>query len=125
MATQHRLTTSEPDEPERGHTRTLAAPATLPPLENGDRLTRPEFERRYKAMPHIKKAELIEGVVYVGSPVRYTQHGKPEADVQIWLGTYRIGTLGTGSGGNSTVRLDLDNEPQPDILLRREVGGSS
>jgi Uma2 family endonuclease len=98
---------------------------TVPPLENGDRLTRPEFERRYKAMPHIKKAELIEGVVYVGSPVRYTQHGKPEADVQIWLGTYRIGTLGTGSGGNSTVRLDLDNEPQPDILLRREVGGSS
>jgi hypothetical protein len=36
----------------------------LPPLENGDRLTRPEFERRYQAMPHIKKAELIEGVVY-------------------------------------------------------------
>jgi len=98
---------------------------TVPPLENGDRLTRPEFERRYEAMPHLKKAELIEGVVYVGSPVRYTQHGKPEADVQIWLGTYRIGTLGTGSGGNSTVRLDLDNEPQPDILLRREVGGSS
>jgi Uma2 family endonuclease len=97
----------------------------VPPLENGDRLTRPEFERRYEAMPHLKKAELIEGVVYVGSPVRFTHHGQPDSDMQIWLGTYRVSTPGTGSGGNSTVRLDLDNEPQPDILLRREVGGSS
>lgn len=31
-------------------------------MEYGDRLTRQEFERRYDAMPHIKKAELIEGV---------------------------------------------------------------
>ena len=46
----------------------------LPPLENGDRLTRDEFERRYEAMPHLKKAELIEGVVYVPSPVRYHRH---------------------------------------------------
>ena len=97
----------------------------MPPLENGDRLTRPEFERRYEAMPHLKKAELIEGVVYVGSPVRYTQHGKPDADVRSGSGTYRVATPDDESAGNSTVRLDLDNEPQPDILLRREVGGSS
>ena len=32
-------------------------------LESGDRLTRHEFERRYQSMPHLKKAELIEGVV--------------------------------------------------------------
>jgi hypothetical protein len=31
------------------------------PLENGDRPTRSEFESRYKAMPHVKKAEFIEG----------------------------------------------------------------
>jgi hypothetical protein len=41
----------------------------LLPLENGDRLTRAEFERRYETMPHLKKAELIEGVVHVPSPV--------------------------------------------------------
>ena len=35
----------------------------VPELENGDRLTRAEFERRYEAMPDLKKAELIEGVV--------------------------------------------------------------
>jgi len=32
---------------------------SLPPLENGDRLTRAEFERRYQTMPHHQKAELI------------------------------------------------------------------
>lgn len=59
----------------------------LLPLENGDRLTRDEFERRYAAMPHVKKAELIEGIV----------------------------------------RLDLDNEPQPDGILRIDetCGGQS
>src|SRR5206468_1136181 len=30
---------------------------------------------------------------------------------------YRLYTPGTGVGGNSTVRLDLDNEPQPDALM--------
>ena len=54
-----------------------AARGAFPALENGDRLTRAEFERRYEAMPDIKKAELIEGEVYLGSPVRHRQHGKP------------------------------------------------
>lgn len=101
------------------------AVVSLPPLENGDRLTRAEFERRYEAMPGLKKAELVEGVVYVPSPVRYTQHGRPSSDVEIWLGTYRASTPGVGSAGNTTVRLDLDNEPRPDILLRIDQGGSS
>jgi hypothetical protein len=43
----------------------------IPPLDNGDRLTRDEFERRYAAMPNLKKAELIEGVVYVPAALRY------------------------------------------------------
>ena len=47
----------------------------IPPLENGDRLTRDEFERRYDAMPNLKKAELIEGEVYMPSPVRQRGHG--------------------------------------------------
>ncbi len=42
----------------------------IPPLENGDRLTWVEFERRYHEMPHLKKAELIEGIVYMASPLR-------------------------------------------------------
>jgi hypothetical protein len=56
------------------------------PLENGDKLTRHEFERRYNAMPHIKKAELIEGVVYITSSIRFNSHGKPHAHIIGWLG---------------------------------------
>ena len=83
----------------------------IPPLENGDRLTRPEFERRYEAMPHLKKAELIEGVVYVPSPVRYEGHGRQHSALNTWLGVYMASTPGIGIGDNTTVRLDLDNEP--------------
>ncbi|PHK31558.1 hypothetical protein VF12_27900 [Nostoc linckia z15] len=66
----------------------------IPPLESGDRLTRQEFERRYTAMPHVKKAELIEGIVYVASPLRFNSHGKPHGDLIIWLGTYKVATPG-------------------------------
>ncbi len=100
---------------------------TLPkilPLENGDSLTRAEFERRYEAMPHLKKAELIEGVVYMGSPVRVI-HGRPHASIMGWLSPYWIATPGVDLLDNTTVRLDQDNEPQPDALLRIEVGGQS
>jgi Uma2 family endonuclease len=92
------------------------APAT-PPLENGDRLTRAEFERRYDAMPGLKKAELIEGVVYMPSPVRHRHHSSPHAKVITWLGTYVAATPGVDAGDNGSIRLDLDNMPQPDAFL--------
>jgi len=87
------------------------------PLEPGDHLTREEFERRYDAMPQVKKAELIEGVVHMPSPVRFHRHGAPQVDLVTWLGVYQAYTLGVRAGDNSTVRLDLDNEPQPDALM--------
>lgn len=89
----------------------------IPPLENGDRLSRFEFERRYEAMPHLKKAELIEGTVYMASPLRIRSHGEPHGNLIGWLWTYKIATPGTVLGDNPTVRLDLDNEPQPDAVL--------
>jgi Uma2 family endonuclease len=97
----------------------------LPPLENGDRLTRDEFERRYQAMPHIKKAELIEGKVYMSSPVRAANHGRPHAQIITWLGVYCVATPGTDLIDNGTTRIDLDNEPQPDALLRVDTAGQS
>jgi Uma2 family endonuclease len=90
---------------------------TIPPLENGDTLTRAEFERRYEAMPHLKKAELIEGVVYVPSPVRHSYHGHQHTHLIGWLAQYEANTPGVEASDNVTVRLDLDNEPQPDALL--------
>jgi Uma2 family endonuclease len=92
-------------------------PPGIPRLETGDHLTREEFERRYEAMPALKKAELIEGVVYVPSAVRFEQHGKQHADLMTWLGVYRAHTPGVHAGDNTTVRLDMDNEPQPDAVL--------
>jgi len=94
-----------------------AVQASLPPLENGDRLTRAEFERRYGAMPGVKKAELIEGVVYMPSPVRLRRHGQPHAQILVWLGSYQALTKGVIAADNASTRLDLDNEPQPDALL--------
>ncbi len=87
------------------------------PMEPGDRLTRAEFERRYDAMPHLKKAELIEGVVFMPSPVRLRRHSQPHFRLITWLGTYEAATPGVVGGDNATARLDLDNEPQPDALL--------
>src|SRR5438552_7040789 len=86
-------------------------------LEPGHRLTRDEFERRYERMPHVKKAELIEGIVYMPSPVRARKHGQPHLRLATWLGAYEAETAGVECFDNSTVRLDLDNEPQPDLVL--------
>ncbi len=98
----------------------------IPPLENGDVLTRAEFERRYNAMPQIKKAELIEGRVYMPAAVR-RDHGAAHGDIITWLGIYRVATPGLEINDNTTVRLDEENEPQPDVALRitSETLGSS
>jgi Uma2 family endonuclease len=86
-------------------------------LVDGERLTREEFERRYDAMPELKKAELIEGVVHMPSPVRLQHHGMPHSDVIGWLVVYRAGTPGTGAADNASIRLDNTNMPQPDAAL--------
>jgi len=90
---------------------------SIPPLRHGDRLTRDDFERRYDAMPDLKKAELIEGVVFMPSPVCWRHHGKPHIHLAGWLATYEVSTPGVEAGDNTTARLDLANEPQPDLLL--------
>lgn len=106
----------------------VAAPATaarIPPLQTGDRLQQDEFLRRYEAMPDVNRAELIEGVVYMPSPVSADDHGEPHFDFVTWLGVYRAHTPGVRGGDNSTLKLDLDNCPQPDGYLRLlpECGG--
>jgi hypothetical protein len=69
-------------------------------------------------MPHVKNAELVEGIVYMPSPVRLVGHGKPHAILLGWLTHYVAKTPGLDYfGDNATVRLDEDNEPQPDVLL--------
>jgi len=89
----------------------------IPPLENGDQLSRAEFERRYDAMPHLKKAELIEGIVYMAPSLRFESHAKPHSAMMMWLTHYWVATPGTRLGDNATVRFDKYNEYQPDAVL--------
>jgi Uma2 family endonuclease len=100
-------------------------PACLP-LESGDRLTRAEFERRYATREDIRKAELVEGVVYVASPVRTEQHGQPHFNMNTWLGVFVSRVPGVFGATDATVRLDDENELQPDLFLARdrEHGGN-
>lgn len=106
---------------------TIERMPVTPPLENGDHLSREEFERRFWAMPELKKAELIQGVVFMPSPVRYESHGKPHSAVMLWLTHYEAFTPGVGVGDNTSVRLDEETEVQPDALLRiqAEYGGKT
>ncbi len=99
---------------------------TIPELEAGDRLTRREFHRRYTAMPNLKKAELIEGAVYMSSPVKLN-HSEYTYLLSGWLCWYSTMTPGLQGSDNGTVILDEDNEPQPDVFLRisEEYGGQS
>lgn len=99
---------------------TAAARTPFPRLEQGDHLTRAEFELRYEAMPEVKKAELIEGVVYMPSPVRFPHHGKPHWNTIAWMASYEVQTPGITGADNTTLRFDNDNEPQPDALLMIE-----
>jgi Uma2 family endonuclease len=125
MASQ--ITTSPQQAAARQAAGQESAARRVPPLRAGDRLARPEFERRYEAMPRVTKAELIEGVVYMPSPVSAEDHAEPHFDFITWLGVYRAHTPGVRGGDNGTLRLDWDNEPQPDGYLRllEQCGGQS
>ena len=90
----------------------------IPPLRAGDRLTRAEFEWRYAAMPDVKKAELLEGVVHMPSPVRHTHHGLPHGLLAGWLRDYVRATPGIQLSIGASLRLaDENEEPQPDLVL--------
>jgi Uma2 family endonuclease len=106
----------------------IASPEQEPvqPLESGDNLVADEFMRRYEAMSDVKKAELIEGTVYMASPVRWA-HSASDSLIQGWLIQYAARTPGTAVGGDASLRLGPKNVPQPDALLRilPECGGQT
>jgi Uma2 family endonuclease len=91
------------------------AVAEIASLVAGDKLTRDEFLRRWEAMPDVKRAELIGGVVYMPSSVSL-EHGYMTNDVGHWLGHYVLQTPGCRAGQNATW-LMLADAPQPDVHL--------
>jgi Uma2 family endonuclease len=99
---------------------------TLPPLVAGESLDQPTFHERYEAMPPETRAELVDGVVYMPSPMRH-DHGQESRVVAGWLDTYQRLTPGVDGGDGSTLKLDIRGEPQADHHLRipTKVGGRS
>jgi Uma2 family endonuclease len=96
----------------------MSQPTEGPPvLESGDRLTREEFHRRYCARPDIRKAELVQGVVYVASPIRIRHHGDPHGLVVAWLRVFVAHTPGLRLAIEGSVYLAGDSEVQPDVFL--------
>lgn len=93
-------------------------PATAaPPLVEGQRLDQPTFHALYEAAPPGTRAELINGVVFMPSPVGL-DHGDAHAQVVFWLGCYVEHTPGVQALDNASAILDRRNEPQPDACLR-------
>ncbi len=100
----------------------------IPPLVHGERLDADEFLRRYENMPDLKKAELIDNIVYLmSSPVSLNRHGVPHAHLLTWANTFAINTPHIIAADNATVRMNEDNAPQPDVLMFIEpaAGGQS
>ena len=94
-------------------------------LITGERMDRAEFMRRWEEIREIKKAELIEGVVFVASPVS-SHHGHRSTQVILWLGQYAAATPGCEAGNDATWYME-ESAPQPDVFLRirPERGGQS
>jgi Uma2 family endonuclease len=100
-----------------------AAPSVL---VEGQRLDQPTFHALYEAMPPGTRAELIDGVVYMASPVGL-KHGEAQVPVIVWLDYYAEQTPGLQVMDNASTILGWKSEPQPGGLLRilPECGGRS
>lgn len=103
-----------------------AVPILPPPLREGDRLTGEEFLRRWEAMPDLKRAELLDGVVHMPSPVSHL-HNAIHPLLSAWLVEYMKVTPGCQAGIDGTWLMSPTTIPQPDLTLRLlpECGGQS
>lgn len=103
-----------------------------PLLYSGQRLDREEFYRRVEEWErtgrNLRGIERLEGVVYMAAAsIRAESHGEPQAMIAAWLGTYAALTAGVQPLGSATTKLDDDNDPEGDAILRirPEYGGQS
>lgn len=99
----------------------MAAHASPPLLRDGDHLTSEEFLRRWEAMPDLKHAELIDGIVYLPSPVS-RKHSRLHFPLSGWLAQYATATPGCEGGIEATWLMGNKNVPQPDLALLIDPG---
>ena len=96
-----------------------------PGFVTGERMSREEFIARWEALPGWKQAELIEGIVYVPSPVSL-EHGRFEGRIATWLNLFATRNPGCEVATNTTWYM-LESAPQPDVAMwiAPEYGGQS
>jgi Uma2 family endonuclease len=104
----------------------MSAPVLTPPLCDGDHLTRDEFLRRWEAMPDVRWAELIDGIVHMPSPIS-RMHGDFHGRLSAWLAYYIAATPGVTFLPAATWLMTENSAPQPDLALSipPELGGQS
>lgn len=95
------------------------------PLDPGMRLSREEFLRRWDQLPDLKRAELIDGIVSMSSPVA-DSHSRFVMVLGSWVYRYEEATPGCWSGtGGTWFMLDSVSQPDVHLILRQEAGGQS
>ena len=104
----------------------MPAQVLTPPLCEGEQLPRGEFMRRWEAMPDLKFAELIDGIVHMPSPFSDI-HGDFQLQVSGWLFQYVMATVGCVARANCTWLMSKKSVPQPDLALKilPDHGGQS
>ena len=97
----------------------MAAPGSFAPptLESGDRLTPEESDRIYAQCGETGKAELIDGVVYVASPVRIGVHARPHGRLGAVLHYYADSRPGVLAFSDGSVLFEDGSRVQPDIAV--------
>jgi Uma2 family endonuclease len=97
-----------------------------PVLREGDRLTAREFLRRWEAIPELKNAESIDGIVFMASPVSYG-HGSQRSAFNFWLSLFAGATPGCAVCSDTTWVMGPSEVPQPDLAMRilPQFGGQS
>ena len=103
-----------------------AEPRTVLPLHNGDRLSQPEFHRRYEAYPEDVNFELVGGIVFMASPLR-RKHSQYDDEIGYLFGAYRRATQGLEVIHGASAILGAESEPQPDLglLILEEYAGQT
>ena len=87
-----------------------------PEFHNGDRMSREEFLQRWEQIPDLKNAELIEGVVYLSSPVSRS-HGSYDSLLHGWLHHYaHVSERDLEIDVNTTLLLG-ESSFQPDLAV--------
>ena len=97
-----------------------------PTLRDGERLNREEFVNRWEALPNLKFAELIGGIVHLRLFPLSLDHSDGGFTISNWLGAYAFATPGC-VGSNDATWYMRDDAPQPECSLRilPEYGGQS